>query len=146
MCPNHPDRPIKRRGLCGSCYEKYLKARDPEYAERQRENTRKWLAIPENRASADDRAVRYHKLNGNGKRARVKSKYGVSLEDYQVALSRICGICREKPSVHFDHDHKTGRPRGGLCHRCNIALGFYEGWFQEHKEAVMAWTHKGVVA
>lgn len=38
-----------------------------------------------------------------------------------------CGICRRKPSpsrkLDRDHDHKTGEPRGLLCHICNRTLG-----------------------
>lgn len=37
-----------------------------------------------------------------------------------------CGICTREPSatrrLDRDHDHKTGEPRGLLCHRCNRAL------------------------
>lgn len=38
-----------------------------------------------------------------------------------------CGICRRKPSasrkLDRDHDHRTGEPRGLLCHLCNRTLG-----------------------
>ncbi len=36
-----------------------------------------------------------------------------------------CGICGAKPKskrLDRDHDHRTGKPRGVLCHRCNRAL------------------------
>ena len=37
-----------------------------------------------------------------------------------------CGICEREPSakrrLDRDHCHKTGEPRGLLCHRCNRAL------------------------
>lgn len=50
----------------------------------------------------------------------------VPYEDY-VALNRgeECGICGAKPKsrrLDRDHDHRTGKPRGLLCHRCNRAL------------------------
>ena len=34
----HPDREISARGLCKSCYNKWLMNNNPEYAERQRKN------------------------------------------------------------------------------------------------------------
>jgi hypothetical protein len=41
-----------------------------------------------------------------------------------------CAICHG-PSVNArrlnrDHDHKTGRERGYLCHNCNIGLGNFK--------------------
>lgn len=37
-----------------------------------------------------------------------------------------CGICGRPPGpnrrLDRDHDHRTGQPRGLLCHRCNRAL------------------------
>lgn len=37
----------------------------------------------------------------------------------------ICGIPASelRQALHFDHDHKTGKFRGWICNRCNLALG-----------------------
>lgn len=49
-------------------------------------------------------------------------------EDYVVINGgEFCGIC-ERPRKEVerrldrDHDHRTGQPRGLLCHKCNRAL------------------------
>lgn len=53
---------------------------------------------------------------------------GVSDDEYARMLAAQgggCAICGAKPKtrrLHVDHDHKTGRVRGLLCHRCNRAL------------------------
>lgn len=57
------------------------------------------------------------------------NKYGITVEDYdrllaqQQGLCAICGSERGATSFHVDHDHNTGKVRGFLCARCNIALG-----------------------
>ena len=56
--------------------------------------------------------------------------HGITVEQYDDMLEAqggVCAICH-RPSVtgkrlHVDHDHKTGRNRGLLCHHCNTALG-----------------------
>jgi hypothetical protein len=67
------------------------------------------------------------------KRSMLKKLYGISLEQRDQLLQaqgNACAICRfefgnEKKSrlMHVDHDHKTGKVRGLLCHHCNVLLG-----------------------
>lgn len=70
--------------------------------------------------------------------------YGITLEDYQSMLGRqsgCCAICgtnspfgrldnnarkRKRRTFSVDHCHATGKVRGLLCGRCNIALGNFE--------------------
>lgn len=47
-------------------------------------------------------------------------------EWYVARFGERCGICGKEPTARRldrDHDHKTGEPRGLLCHRCNRDLG-----------------------
>ena len=62
----------------------------------------------------------------------LKSRYGLSVDDYSEMLNKQnggCAICgTTKPGgrydkLHVDHCHETGKVRGLLCHNCNRALG-----------------------
>ncbi|ASZ74236.1 endonuclease VII [Mycobacterium phage Squint] len=138
-CP-HDDRPRKARGQCNACYLRDLKVRNPETAAKQTQNLANWISKPENR----------ERHNGQRRAARRRKgpdthrKYGLTRDQYEEYMSRPCGICGE-PSVHMDHCHATGKTRGGLCHRCNLGLGYYEGWFTENRDAILAWIERGGV-
>ena len=69
--------------------------------------------------------------------ARYKSKYGISLNDYNDLLIKqngVCAICfcpETGKGVHkgvktlaVDHCHGTGKVRGLLCNNCNCLLGY----------------------
>jgi len=56
--------------------------------------------------------------------------YGITLEIYNQMLKAqggVCAICHKEDSkgnhLSVDHDHSTGKVRGLLCGRCNLALG-----------------------
>lgn len=58
-------------------------------------------------------------------------EHGLTEFEYQRILieqGHRCAICRAKPlyKLVVDHDHKSGRIRGLLCHRCNGSLWFVE--------------------
>ena len=56
-----------------------------------------------------------------------KSKYGISPQDYLKMLQSqngACAICGDvKTKYVIDHNHKTGKVRGILCHACNVGIG-----------------------
>lgn len=73
----------------------------------------------------------------------LKSKYGLTEDDYSAMLEKqkgLCAIC-ENPCatgrrLAVDHDHATGKVRGLLCLYCNRLLGRFEkerasGWFDK---------------
>lgn len=134
--------PPYSRPKCRSCYEKNLRDTNPEYAERQRQNQRNWLAVSENAERTRVRNAERQKTSGS----RAHRKYGITREEYVALLAQPCGICGA-PSKHLDHDHDCcdihkGCPkciRGALCHRCNLGVGYLEGWFAENRSAALAW-------
>lgn len=52
----------------------------------------------------------------------VRSKYNLTVEEYDAFLATPCDICGGE-ATDLDHDHITGHPRGGLCGGCNTGLG-----------------------
>jgi len=115
----HPDKPHYGKGLCYKCWNKehrqqsHVKATKKQY----RESHDPW---PRSREY-----LREQKL---------KSKFGLTKEEYDKmveAQKGVCAICGRPPVWGFehlavDHDHKTKKNRGLLCHPCNSALGLFQ--------------------
>lgn len=95
------------------------------------------------------RFVAYRNAPGNRKRMAERrrqwnreKKYNFPNELYLQRLNEqgnVCAICgTAKPGgrgqFHADHDHTTSKPRGVLCHNCNVALGN----FQDNPEILRA--------
>lgn len=72
--------------------------------------------------------------------AQTKGKYNLSsyaMYETQIRTKNNCMICEKsvshnkaegerKCSAYIDHDHKTGKTRGILCHQCNVIEGLTE--------------------
>ena len=78
------------------------------------------------------------------KRSRYfKTKYGITLEEYEVKLAQQgfkCEICAVEliigKQTHLDHCHKTNRIRGMLCTNCNRGLGSFHDSPQKLQAAI----------
>ena len=73
------------------------------------------------------------------KHSKLQKAYGLTLKAYEnmfKAQQGLCAICKSPEtgtqnrgssavplSLAVDHDHKTGKVRALLCHKCNKALG-----------------------
>jgi hypothetical protein len=57
-------------------------------------------------------------------------RYGLAFSDWNTLFEKqngVCAVCLRRPVQVVDHDHKTGKVRGLLCHGCNSSLGnFFE--------------------
>lgn len=65
----------------------------------------------------------------------LRQRYGIaSFEALEAMLQQqggVCPVCQCRlisrglgpSSLRVDHDHKTGKVRGLLCHHCNVAAG-----------------------
>src|SRR2546422_1662510 len=96
-----PDQKLYSLGLCRKHYEIDLRKRNPEYAQRQKENNRSWR----------EKHPDYERNRPKRKHPPRKPKLGT------------CQICEGNGPVDFDHDHQTGEFRGWLCRKCNLMLG-----------------------
>ena len=65
------------------------------------------------------------------RRHHLKTMYNMTLEQYdelfdeQNGCCAICGLPESNHRLCVDHDHKTGKIRGLLCHNCNKGLGHF---------------------
>jgi len=124
---------VYANGICRSCYEKMLRLKNPEYAERQRANCRDWTNRNSKKKSDSDKKWRSElspkRKKELAERARALEKnYDMSMDEYQYLIdlqSGICAICHTHSSraLQVDHNHSDGTIRGLLCGNCNKALG-----------------------
>ena len=90
-------------------------------------------------AANPEKAAEYNR------RAKLKKKYGISLEEYDILEEKQqgrCAICREAPSdprgyrLHVDHCHNTGEIRGLLCSNCNAGIGRFQDSIERLENAI----------
>ena len=102
-------------------------------AEKKRETYRRWYA--RNRDTGKARSAAYRKANPDKVMSynHKNSKFTFALFTVAIDMQNsCCAICLvpfstlPKRSIHADHDHTTGRPRGVLCQKCNHGLGLFK--------------------
>jgi hypothetical protein len=82
----------------------------------------------------ESRKLRYPRTRLQMMRSNLKSKYGITPEQKEemfIAQGSCCAICKTTEpggrwGWHIDHCHITGKVRGVVCNRCNIALGGFK--------------------
>jgi len=134
---------------CKNCRGENTKIKNREnFAQRQIENKKRYLKEKDIRIL---RGKEYRKNNPDATRSTLlKSKYGLTLDDYNKKLTEqndSCAICGKHKSLHHegnrkgakknlcvDHNHETGKVRGLLCCSCNRGLGYYENYKDKFKE------------
>ena len=123
----HTDRWMHARGLCASCYNKWLMDHNPRFKTNNRKLKRQWYAS--NPQKEKDRIEAWHSSHPG---YLIKKKYGLSIEQLNAIIQvqdDKCPICQTPLATVgqqcIDHDHVTGFNRGVLCHNCNIGLGMF---------------------
>lgn len=134
IAPCHPNRLVKAKNLCGACYDRTLKIKNPKYKAAQQSNTTKWkYANPDKMKIITDRRKQKEAADPTFKRRMknkyLKSEYGITIDEYEKMLTdqnEGCKLCYRKAgktALHVDHEHETGKVRGLLCHQCNWYMG-----------------------
>lgn len=115
--------------------EKVLE-RQRQYREADPEGYRRRTAETQRRIRARDP----ERAREVSRRAHIKNKYGLTLEEYDEILARGCAICGTHEGrvvgkrngspppparLCLDHDHISGKIRDALCHTCNAGLGHF---------------------
>ena len=69
------------------------------------------------------------------------SRYRLSNSDYQdmlISQKELCLICNKfMKNPNVDHCHETGKVRGLLCNKCNMALGLLKDSIENLKNAIL---------
>jgi hypothetical protein len=117
----HCPRKQHARGLCRVCYDKWLKEKNPGYAQRQRDNRKAW---------AKRNGKYLNSYQTERERNLAAKRYGISRAEIDGILDRGCEVCGGSERLCIDHDHATGAVRGCLCITCNVGVGWVEkpGW------------------
>ena len=112
---------LAESGINASCDEKQLSKEE----KRKIKDKRRYEAI----MADEERRLQYRRTARSG---HLQRTYGITLDEYEKALAEqnnCCAICEVHESdaprqrLAVDHCHDTGKIRGFLCDRCNLALG-----------------------
>jgi hypothetical protein len=126
---------------CRSCYDKTLKARNPEYKQAQRDNHAKWAAKNRKKLNAYGKTWLAKKDPDWLRDAWLRKKYGISLDIFNEMFESqkgACKICfRAGLTLCVDHCHETGKVRGLLCRRCNYGLGYFSDNLESFKNIII---------
>jgi hypothetical protein len=110
---------------------------DPEHAEKVRAyNRARYAAHKEEitarrrRSWAENACWKSDEWARRSRNRRLRSNYGLSIEDYNALVARQrgeCAICRKQPEQRLcvDHCHVTKKVRRLLCRRCNLGIGYF---------------------
>ena len=70
----------------------------------------------------NSRRLKTQEYDRRRNRIKLINKYGLNPDEVPEILR--CEVCNDTTRVAFDHCHSSGKFRGFLCYRCNLALGY----------------------
>lgn len=115
-----------RYTYCKECKAEWLRQHRRENPDYWREYNRRYKEKHRDRLRDQARA-RYAANRKTRARyqlsRRIKSDFGITLEEYDELVANPCGLCGATENIVLDHCHETNTVRGPLCQTCNKALG-----------------------
>lgn len=138
----HPERVKAMKDRSREKHRDQRRAYDEAYrkAHPEKAQARSTKYRQRHRASVNASLAAYRATHTAAKRRHTLGNYGLSEVEYAAMLGDQGGVCAacgspeewplpRKPGtvrpLSVDHDHETGKVRGLLCARCNIAIGFH---------------------
>lgn len=130
-----------RNDMCKTCRKEHRRAPERKIRAAQLAASKEYRERRRVYAKAHRQEARaYEQLHAEKHYIRRKAQrrlawYGMDQAAFDLLRGKqkgVCVICLmppekrsvEKPDLHIDHDHLTGRIRGLLCNPCNRGLGF----------------------
>lgn len=104
----------------------YQKAYRAARTDERREYNRKWREAHPEKVRGYAAAYRARDPERSNEHSRRWQRKALGIPEATRPCPIHCELCDrvlEKGKVHLDHCHATGKFRGWLCNRCNLALG-----------------------
>lgn len=130
-----------RKEYFSEYYRKMMK--NPEW----RLKKKKWREENRERIRAVKKAYRQSEQGQRKRREYTITRYGITVEEYDKYVEQQqgkCAICGRVPDAKtkfntlcIDHDHKTNKFRGLLCHHCNTGIGSFLEDVEALKKAIV---------
>lgn len=82
-----------------------------------------------NKHELNEKLRQRRSIEGNRQKARwmtlrwMCKRNNIPLERCFIPRPENCNVCGSSEKICYDHDHLTGKFRGWLCQKCNVALG-----------------------
>lgn len=132
VCEKHPDLAGRRHNdrNCPGCVKE--RHNTPKGKAAKAESFRRWREKNMEKVRAYD--AEWRRANPDRVRTNNLKRTGFTPLLFEQTLQlqgHRCAICQhdlrqlKSKSVHADHCHASGAPRGVLCHHCNAGLGAF---------------------